>query len=61
MTRLYPPIVNDVVELRLGKILRTMRAITNDEMDRLRTEIREEVLQEQRFWDERNKKPKKVN
>lgn len=56
MLELYPPILREVVELRLERRLKTMSSITNDEMDRLRDQIREEALQDQRYWNERRAK-----
>lgn len=56
MLELYPTILNEVVELRLGRRLRLLKEITNDEMDRLTEQIREEVLQEQRYWNEKQAK-----
>lgn len=53
MIELYPQILNEVVDLRLGKRLRVMKEITNDEMDSMRNRIREEVLEEQRYWNEK--------
>lgn len=56
MVELYPPILREVVELRLGRKLRVMKEITNDEMDAMRDQLREEVLQEQRYWNERRRR-----
>lgn len=53
MLELYPPILREVVELRLERRLKMMSSITNDKMDRLRDQLREEVLEEQREWNRR--------